>query len=136
MLHRLKALADHRDSFAFETTLTSRTVAPWLTSLDQQGYSVHVVVLWLRSVDLAWERVQERVRRGGHNVPEETVRRRYRTGLRNLPELYRGAATSWRLYDNLGDAGYELVASGTRPATDQVLNAHLWASVLQANTNG
>jgi predicted ABC-type ATPase len=79
MLQRLKELARARTSFAFETTLASRTFAPWLADLKQQGYWVQIVFLWLPSAEMAVAGVSQRVRDGGHHVPEPTVRRRYRT---------------------------------------------------------
>ena len=62
----------------FETTLASRTFASWLQGLKQKNYIVHLIYLWLHSEDLAIERVAERVRRGGHNIPEAVIRRRYK----------------------------------------------------------
>jgi predicted ABC-type ATPase len=94
MLARLRELAVRRVSFAFETTLASRTFAPWLRELRASGYDVQLVFLWLPSADFALERVADRVRAGGHNVPEETVRRRYRAGLRNFFGLYERLASA------------------------------------------
>jgi len=100
MLARVHELAARRVSFAFETTLASRSFAPWLRNLRLSGYEVRLVFLWLPSADFAIERVAERVRAGGHNVQAETVRRRYRAGLRNFFSLYDPLASSWRLYDS------------------------------------
>lgn len=97
MLGRLHELAAQRVTFAFETTLASRSFAPWLRSLRVSGYEVQLVFLWLPSADFAVERVAARVRAGGHNVPAETVRRRYHAGLRNFFSLYEPVASSWRL---------------------------------------
>jgi predicted ABC-type ATPase len=77
MLRRVQELADERRGFALETTLASRSFAPWLERLRAVGYSVHLVYLWLPSADLAVARVAERVQRGGHAVAEQVVRRRY-----------------------------------------------------------
>jgi predicted ABC-type ATPase len=84
MLDRLRQLAEDDDSFAFETTLASRSFAPWLRALVDRGYVFRLVFLWLPSDDLAVARVKSRVRLGGHNVPEETIRRRYHAGLQNF----------------------------------------------------
>ncbi|NUQ61859.1 MAG: AAA family ATPase [Pirellulales bacterium] len=65
MLNRLKELAEQRVSFAFETTLASRSFVPWLHDLVQSGYRFHLVFLWLASPDLAVARVADRVRMGG-----------------------------------------------------------------------
>jgi predicted ABC-type ATPase len=83
MLARMRSLAIARENFAFETTLASRSFAPWLRRLREDGYRVHILFLWLRNEELAVRRVAERVRAGGHDVPEDVVRR-YRAGLRNF----------------------------------------------------
>jgi predicted ABC-type ATPase len=104
MIRELRRLAESRTSFAFETTLASRSFAPWIDDLRRAGWTFHLVFLWLPSPDFAVARVVDRVRRGGHAVPEEVVRRRYRTGLRNFFKLYRPLATTWSMYDNSGSA--------------------------------
>ncbi len=100
MLARLHELAAARSSFGFETTLATRSYAPWLAELRTAGYTVHVVFLWLTNADEAVARVAERVRAGGHDVPEPTVRRRYEAGLRNLFHLYLPLADTWEVIDN------------------------------------
>jgi predicted ABC-type ATPase len=100
MLHRVRELARQRCDFAFETTLSSRSFAPWLKELQADGYTFHIVYLWLPTVELALARVAERVRRGGHAVPEGTVRRRYDRSLANFFALYSRFADSWVMLDN------------------------------------
>jgi predicted ABC-type ATPase len=73
MLTRLRELAAARADFAFESTLASRSFARWLESLTSGGYRFHLVFLWLPSADLAVARVRDRVRQGGHDVPETTT---------------------------------------------------------------
>jgi predicted ABC-type ATPase len=100
MLERIHYLAKKRIDFAFETTLASRTFAPWIANQRKKGYVFYLVFLWLPSEDFAVARVAERVRMGGHNVPEETIRRRYHAGIRNFFKLYRPLADIWFFYDN------------------------------------
>src|SRR5436305_9828452 len=88
MLKRLHDLADARSDFAFETTLATRSYATWINKLKRKGYSFHLIFLWLRSHELALERVKKRVLSGGHDVPEAVVRRRYARGVRNFFESY------------------------------------------------
>src|SRR5215468_9808336 len=76
MLERLHELARERASFAFETTLASRSFAPFVRSLQADGYRFHLVYVWLRNPALCIQHVRARVRRGGHSVPAETIRRR------------------------------------------------------------
>jgi predicted ABC-type ATPase len=84
MLQRLHELADQRQDFAFETTLASRSFAPWLRHMQSAGYKFHLVYLWLPIVELALARVAERVRRGGHAVPEDVVRQKHRQPLQSV----------------------------------------------------
>lgn len=128
MLARLRELAEAHSRFAFETTLASRTFAPWLAELKSAGYLFYLVFLWLPSPDLAVQRVRERVRLGGHTVPEETIRRRYASGLRNFFGLYMSIATKWRMYDNAG-SDPRLVAFGSALAADGVLDADCWRRI-------
>ena len=105
MLRRLQDLARQGVNFAFETTLASRSFAPWIQELSRARYQFHLVFLWLPSANFAVQRVANRVRLGGHGVPEATIRRRYRAGLYNFFRLYQPLATTWSVFDNSGDAG-------------------------------
>jgi predicted ABC-type ATPase len=124
MLHRLAELAAARADFAFETTLASRSFAPWLRGLRDSGYRTHLAFLSLPSADLAVARVRERVRMGGHDVPEVVVRRRFRAGLANFFTMYQNVLDGWQVFDNtaLGlprmIAGRE--ASGPHDIVDEV----------------
>jgi predicted ABC-type ATPase len=129
MLTRLKELAAQRVSFAYETTLAGRMFAHWLAELRRSGYRVHVVFLWLPSADLAVERVADRVRMGGHDVPEETVRRRHAVGLRNFFSLYRPLADTWRIYDNSSTLGPRLIARGRASKVSRVVDEEAWLRV-------
>ena len=100
MLKRLRDLARQRADFAFETTLASRSYASWLRRLRYEGYSIHLLFLWLRSPDMAIARVKERVRLGGHDIPEAVICRRYHRGIRNFLDLYQPLAQGWSVYDN------------------------------------
>src|SRR5262245_50942379 len=82
MLRRLEDLSHKRRTFAFETTLAGRAYVNWLQHLIEAGYNFQLMFVWLRSADLAVERVRERVRMGGHPVAEEVIRRRYVAGLK------------------------------------------------------
>ena len=97
-LGRLRELASEGQNFAFETTLATRSYAPWLRGLQKSGYQVCLVFLWLESIDIAIKRVAARVSAGGHSIPEETIRRRYERGLKNLFEMYIPISNSWRVF--------------------------------------
>ena len=131
MLERMSHLAKTRADFAFETTLASRSFAPWLARLKRSGYHVHVLFLWLESVDLAVNRVAARVRLGGHDVPEVTVRRRYARGLRNLFGLYLPIADSWQVFDNSRVGRPRLIAAGRGERAERVANASAWRRITE-----
>ena len=129
MLNRVRELArEHRD-FAFETTLASRSFAPWLRELQTDGYTFHLVYLWLPTVELAVARVAERVRRGGHAVPESTVRRRYARSLANFFALYSQFADSWLMLDNSIRRRPRVVAIRSIGRPIRILDAEGWSAL-------
>jgi len=134
MRARLKILADRRSSFAFETTLASRTFAPWITRLCRAGYEFHLIFLWLQNPDQAVERVRDRVLMGGHNVPEDMIRRRYHAGLRNFFTLYQPLATSWEFYDNSSYQPVKLIAAGQGKTVETVHDPVTWDAVVKGTT--
>ncbi|MFG0283006.1 MAG: AAA family ATPase [Phycisphaerales bacterium JB039] len=102
MLQRIAELSAERATFAFETTLASRSFAPRIASMRSASYRFRLIFLHLASADLAVVRVRARVQEGGHDVPVAVVRRRYARGLRNLFSLYLPLADEWAVYDNSG----------------------------------
>lgn len=129
LLRRLDELAHQRADFAVETTLASRSLAPRLARLRNSGYEFSLFFIWAPSPDLSVARVAARVRRGGHNIPEEVIRRRYVAGLRNLFELYRPLADVWRVYRNVQPGEPVLVAEGAMGKRTQVADALLWTRI-------
>jgi len=97
-----RAIAERLD-FAFETTLGGNTLAALLAQAADQGAEVHVLYIGLSSPELHLARVRARVRAGGHDIPEEHIRRRYEHSRLNLVHLLPKLA-SLRLYDNSADA--------------------------------
>jgi len=91
------------------------------------GYSAHLVFLWLPSADFAVERVAERVRAGGHNVPSATARRRYAAGLRNFFTLYQPLVSEWVLYDSSGPVPRP-VAEGVASHPPTVYDRDVWVA--------
>jgi predicted ABC-type ATPase len=132
MFRRIRELARRRVSFAFETTLAGRTLAPWIRELTEGGYSFRLLFLWLPSADNAVDRVASRVRTGGHDVPESTVRRRYDSGLRNFFTLYQPLAITWRMYDNSRWLSPRLIASGARTAVTRIDDHSMWNDIRNA----
>ena len=126
MLERLEDLMRKRRDFAFESTLSSRTLAVSLRTAKGQGFRVVILYFWLPAAEIAVARVRERVSLGGHSVPDEVVRRRYRRGLDNLFRLYIPLADAWRFYDNSNADGPRLVARGGTNVDEEVIDARTW----------
>ena len=99
LIDRIKELVQERQHFAFETTLSGRGYVRNLVEIKKKGYYIMLFFLWLPNADLAVARVSNRVQQGGHNIPEPVVRRRYKTGIRNLFQLYQPQVDAWWLYD-------------------------------------
>lgn len=100
MLKRLHELAASKASFAFESTLSSRTFALFLSRCKAQGYRVQIFFVALPSAAPAVNRVALRVKLGGHNIPQADIERRFKRSLHNLFELYLPLADRWSVLDN------------------------------------
>ena len=100
MLKRLHQLGEAGADFSFESTLSSRTFAPFLRSLKARGYVVAVYYFSLSSAQLAVRRVKLRVSMGGHDVPGDVVKRRFGRSLNNFFNLYAPLADEWTMFDN------------------------------------
>ena len=131
MLGRIKELATLRVDFAFETTLASRSFVPWLRAQREAGYRTHLAFLSLRNADLAVARVAERVRQGGHDVPEDVVRRRFKAGLINLLTIYPPVLDTWQVFDNSAVRAPRLIASSHAPDARTSLDASAWNNLLE-----
>lgn len=103
MVEQIQSLSAQRRDFGFETTLSGKTYAKLFQDLRRKGYRTHLFFLWLASADLAIERIAERVRQGGHYIPDAVVRRRFDKGLFNFFHLYQPLFDSWTIFDNSKD---------------------------------
>ena len=100
LLLRVHQLIDERISFALETTLSGKSYLTLFEKAMKLGYDIRLYYIYLNSVELSLNRIAERVREGGHNVPREDVLRRYDRSLQNLFELYLPMADEWQIIDN------------------------------------
>lgn len=100
MLAEIEILVGQEADFGFETTLSGRSYLNLVRHLKERAYQVHFFYLWIPSADLALSRVRQRVLRGGHDVPEVIVRRRFDRSIRNFLIYFYALADSWNLYDN------------------------------------
>lgn len=102
LLEQIRLLSEKKSDFGFETTLSGVTYVSLFRRLKAEGYRIQLYFLWIPNVELALRRIADRVQRGGHDIPEKVVRRRFHKGLRNLFRLYRPILDSWTIFDNSG----------------------------------
>ena len=111
MLKRIKGLITQKVDFAFETTLSTKSYVQFIRDAKLEGYHVSLVYFWLYSPELAIERVKARVASGGHNIPDDVIRRRYYAGIKNLAQLYLPICDYWTVIDN-SNPPFQIVAKG------------------------
>lgn len=100
MLDMIRRYVDVGRSFALEMTLSGRSYASMIPRWQAQGYRVALHFLTLPSPEVAIIRVGQRVRHGGHNIPEGVIRRRFDAGRRNFDAIYKNLVDEWVLYDS------------------------------------
>jgi len=125
LMQRIDDLLKAGESFAFESTLSGHSQLRILQHCRELGYRTTLVFLWLRSADIAIVRVAERVRKGGHAIPDDVIVRRYHAGLSNMRRFYLPAVDAALIYDNSGTAPI-LVAEGSYPDHFTVHNPEHW----------
>jgi len=128
MLHRIKELIKHNVDFAFETTLSTRSYVNTILKAKKSGYFVTLVFFWLRSPNLAIERVKTRVKEGGHNIPVEVIKRRYISGVKNLFNLYIPVTDYWMIIDN-SENPFKLIAEGYADNKKQINDIITWEEI-------
>lgn len=109
MLTRIKNLLEAGETFAFETTLATKSYINLIKDAHRKSYAVTLLFFWLNSPALAVSRINIRVKEGGHNIPEDVIQRRYQRGLANFFNLYMPLVDNWIFIDNSGNP-YEVMA--------------------------
>lgn len=99
LIDRINELVQEKQDFAVESTLSGRGYLRKFREIKENGYRIMLFFLWLPNADMAVARVKNRVLQGGHHVPELIIRRRYKTGNRNLFYLYQNEVDAWWIYD-------------------------------------
>jgi hypothetical protein len=100
MLARMDELFQKGETFAFETTLATKSYKQKIEWAQANGYEVTLLFFWLRNVTMAKERVAQRVAEGGHSIPSETIERRYHNGIANLFAIYIDMVDICYIFDN------------------------------------
>jgi len=100
MLTRIKELMFLKKDFVFETTLSTISYVKLIKEAKAHGYTIHLFYFWLKSYELAVKRVKRRVEKGGHNIPEDIIIRRYNKSLVNLNTHFLDLADGAIIFDN------------------------------------
>ncbi|MFH1052579.1 MAG: zeta toxin family protein [bacterium] len=112
MLNRIKELSSKKIDFAVETTLSSHYLINFIKQINSAGYISTLIFLYLDSHNLAYKRVMERVKNGGHGIDKEVLIRRYERGLKNFFLIYKEIVDSWLFIDNSTNSPILLAEGG------------------------
>lgn len=100
MLKRIDMLLQGEESFSIETTLATRSYVKLIERAHERGFDVNLLFFWLETPEAAIRRVAQRVSEGGHNIPTDTIVRRYHLGINNFFKLFKDRVDCWTLVDN------------------------------------
>lgn len=131
MLSRINHLMEAGETFAFETTLATKSYKNLLLKAKANGYETYLIFIYLNSPNLALQRVKTRVVEGGHNIPEETILRRYSNGLKNFFNIYMDNVNEWILIDNSNNDA-KIIAEGNLLEVS-ILDLNIWDLVSKDN---
>jgi predicted ABC-type ATPase len=131
MLLEIEKCLTQKATFVIETTLATKSYVKLVKKAQQMGYEVVLIYFWLESPNHAVERVERRVRQGGHNIPIEVVIRRYWGGLKNLIQLFIPLVDKWIIFDNSDyTEGHPLRIAERLPQGDTIVeNSELWLKI-------
>lgn len=125
MLMKIRYLLKKQRDFAVETTLATRTLLKTIKMAQEAGYTVTLLYFWLNSPELAIERVKARVEAGGHDIPEETIRRRYHVGIDYFFHYYAPICERWILADN-SQIPFRVIAEGSKNDVINIRNVQIY----------
>ena len=125
MLTRIRELINEKSTFAFETTLTTKSYLSILKMAKDIGYKVVLYYFWIDSVELALKRISDRVKKGGHDVPKDVVHRRYFRSLDNLTNLFIPISDYWFILDNTKQITNK-IAEGNYYFFKEITNHSIW----------
>ena len=117
MLKRIEELLSKGETFSIETTLATKSYINLVRRAQAKGYIVKVLFFWLKTPELAIQRVAERVQKGGHNIPTDIIKRRYVAGISNLFHLYMQEVDYWGIYDNSENPRSQIACGGRNMET-------------------
>lgn len=129
MLEQMDELLARDADFAVETTLSTKSLAQTIQHARSKGYMIGIFYFWLKNPEMAVKRVAVRHAAGGHNVPEETIIRRYHFGIRNLREIYLPLCDYWVIIDNSTREG-KWIAEGGMSRPTKIYNKKIYNQII------
>ena len=124
MLERINILLQSEESFAFETTLATKSYKQKLIDAKAKGFSIKLLFFWLPSIEMAMDRVAIRVSEGGHNIASDIIARRYQRGIKNLFKIYLPLCDSWMIFDN--EAISKTIAEKVNSQETKIFDKEKW----------
>ena len=131
MIERMRELIRQGRSFWFETTCSGRSYLPLLERCQKEGWRIKLLFFWLPSPDMAVGRVAQRASQGGHNIPEDVIRRRFYAGVSNMRSLYLPLVNEAEIYDN-SDRRRILIAEKRDGGPFLIHDVERWARIEEA----
>lgn len=132
MKHRISELLKQQFDFAFETTLSARSYVHIIKEAQKSKYFVTLLFFWISSPELAIERVRTRVLSGGHHIDNETIIRRYKSGLINLFNLYLPISNYWLVIDN-SSLPFRLISEGSFTDSQKIYDLYIWETIKRSS---
>jgi len=131
MLQRIDELLPQKVDFAIETTLATRSYVTLVRRAQELGYKVHLIFFFLENEEQAIRRVAQRVSNGGHNIPEDDIRRRFKRGIDNLLHLYMPICDSVLVYNNAHGEAILVAKKGNSEGNVQIYIQDMWNQLIQ-----
>ena len=130
MLYRIEELLEQKADFGIETTLATRSYVQLVKRAQALGYKVHLLFFCLETPEQAIQRVAQRVREGGHGIPEDVIRRRFKRGIENLLHLYLPICNSALIFNNV-KTPVQLIARKRNIADDvELVEPNMWNQLI------
>ena len=131
MLQRIDELLPQKVDFAIETTLSTRSYVQLVHRAQALGYKVHLIFFFLENAEQAIARVAQRVSNGGHGIPEEDIRRRFKRGIYNLINLYMPICDNVLVYNNIKTPAQLVARKKDQKGNIDVIEPKMWNHLIQ-----
>lgn len=131
MIQRTDELLEERADFAIETTLATRSYVQLVRRAHEKGYKVHLLFFCLESPEQAIQRVAQRVKEGGHNVPEDVIRRRFQLGISNLVNLFIPICDSVLVFNNVKTPTQLIARKEDKQSPIEIIETEMWNKLIR-----